>query len=63
MSAGGEISVVAPDRHRHAAVALSGVVLASMHKQRATGRRFAFALMLLMWGAFAVALYILVAGA
>jgi hypothetical protein len=48
MSAGGEISVVAPDRHRHAAVALSGVVLASMHKQRATGRRFAFALMLLM---------------
>lgn len=63
MSAGRGICVAVLNRHRRAAPALSGVVLPTLHTQRATGRRFAGGLMLLMWGAFAVALYILVSHA
>jgi hypothetical protein len=37
--------------------------MVTLHKPRATGQRFAASLMLSMWGAFAVALYVLVAGA
>jgi hypothetical protein len=43
--------------------ALSGVALTTLSILRATGRQFAGSLMLPLWGAFAVALYVLVAGA
>jgi len=62
MSAGRGTYVAASNSQQRAALAPSGVALAILHIQRATGRRFAGSLMLLMWGAFAVALYVLVAG-
>jgi hypothetical protein len=62
MSAGRGTCGAAPNSHRRAALALSGVVPATLPIQRATGQRFAGGLMLLMWAAFGMALYILVAG-
>jgi hypothetical protein len=62
MSAGTGTCAAAPNSHRRAALTLSGVVPATPHIQRATGQRFAGGLVLLMWGAFGMALYILVAG-
>ena len=62
MSAGRRTCVAASNPQQRVALAPSGVALATLHIQRATGWRFGDSLMLLMWGAFAVALYVLVAG-
>ena len=61
MSAGRESSIAAPNLPQRAA--LSGVALTTLRILHAAGQQFAGSLMLPMWGAFAVALYVLVTGA